>query len=69
MTSCARVIVSRILGPLIRHDAEHGTDYVHTLRVVLRLDRSWQQAAAELHIHKQTLGYRIRRIEQIPGAA
>lgn len=63
----ARVIVSRILSPLIRHDAEHGTDYVHTLRVVLRLDRSWQQAAAELHIHKQTLGYRIRRIEQITG--
>ncbi len=49
------------------HDAEHGTDYVHTLRVVLRLDRSWQRAAAELHIHKQTLGYRIRRIEQITG--
>jgi PucR family transcriptional regulator, purine catabolism regulatory protein len=63
----ARVLVSRILSPLMSHDAEHGTDYVHTLRVVLRLDRSWQRAAAELHIHKQTLGYRIRRIEQITG--
>jgi PucR family transcriptional regulator, purine catabolism regulatory protein len=63
----ARVLVSRILGPLISHDTRHGTDYVHTLRVVLRLDRSWQQAAAELHIHKQTLGYRMRRIEQITG--
>ena len=63
----ARILVSRILGPLMRHDAEHGTDYVHTLAVVLRLDRSWQRAAAELHIHKQTLGYRIRRIEQITG--
>jgi PucR family transcriptional regulator, purine catabolism regulatory protein len=63
----ARVLVSRILGPLISHDTTHGTDYVNTLRVVLRLDKSWQQAAAELHIHKQTLGYRIRRIEQITG--
>jgi purine catabolism regulator len=63
----ARVLVSRILSPLLSHDAEHGTDYVHTLRVVLRVDRSWQRAAAELHIHKQTLGYRIRRIEQITG--
>jgi purine catabolism regulator len=63
----ARILVSRILSPLMSHDAEHGTDYVHTLRVVLRLDRSWQRAAAELHIHKQTLGYRIRRIEQITG--
>lgn len=63
----ARVLVSRILSPLMSHDAEHGTDYVQTLRVVLRLDRSWQRAAAELHIHRQTLGYRIRRIEQITG--
>jgi purine catabolism regulator len=63
----ARVLVSRILSPLLSHDAEHGTDYVHTLRVVLRVDRSWQRAAAELNVHKQTLGYRIRRIEQITG--
>src|SRR5260370_1014872 len=38
----------------------------HTLYVVLA-DRAWQRAAAELHIRKQTLGYRIRRIEQITG--
>jgi len=63
----ARALVSRILSPLMSHDAEHGTGYTDTLRVVLRVDRSWQRAAAELHIHKQTLGYRIRRIEQITG--
>ena len=63
----ARALVSRLLAPLIRHDAEHGTDYVGTLRVVLRVDRSWQDAAAELHIHRQTLGYRIRKIEQVTG--
>ena len=61
----AQALVSRILGPLIDHDAEHGTAYVDTLRAVLRHNRSWQLAAAELHIHKQTLGYRIRKIEQI----
>jgi len=63
----ARVLVSRILAPLLRHDAEQGTDYVNTLRVFLRVDRSWQDAAAGLHIHRQTLGYRIRKIEQITG--
>jgi Purine catabolism regulatory protein-like family/PucR C-terminal helix-turn-helix domain len=61
----AQALVSRILGPLIDHDADHGTAYVDTLRAVLRHNRSWQLAAAELHIHKQTLGYRIRKIEQI----
>ncbi|WP_217236633.1 PucR family transcriptional regulator [Streptomyces sp. AC555_RSS877] len=63
----AQVLASRVLGALIAHDAEHGTDYLHTLRVVLRRDRSWQSAADELHIHKQTLGYRLRRIEQLTG--
>jgi purine catabolism regulator len=63
----ATVLVSRVLGPLIRQDAEHGSEYLNTLRVILRVDRSWQQAAAELHVHKQTLGYRIRKIEQITG--
>ena len=46
-----------------RHAAR--TAYVDTLRAVLRHNRSWQLAAAELHIHKQTLGYRIRKIEQL----
>jgi PucR family transcriptional regulator, purine catabolism regulatory protein len=63
----AQALVSRILGPLIAADAEHGTAYTDTLRVVLRHNRSWQRAAAELHIHKQTLGYRIRKIEQLTG--
>lgn len=61
----AQALVSRVLGSLIAHDAEHGTAYVDTLRAVLRHNRSWQLAAAELHIHKQTLGYRIRKIEQL----
>jgi PucR family transcriptional regulator, purine catabolism regulatory protein len=63
----AQALVSRILGPLVSHDADHGTAYVDTLRVVLRHNRSWQLAAADLHIHKQTLGYRIRKIEQLTG--
>ncbi|MGH3275833.1 MAG: PucR family transcriptional regulator [Streptosporangiaceae bacterium] len=63
----AQALVSRILGPLLAQDDEHGTEYVATLRAVLDSDRSWQLAAAELHIHKQTLGYRIRKIEQLTG--
>ena len=63
----AQALVSRVLGPLLAHDAEHGTAYLRTLRVMLHRDRSWQLAADELHIHKQTLGYRLRRIEQLTG--
>lgn len=63
----AAALVQRILGPLLRHDAVHGTDYVRTLRAVLDHDRSWQAAAHVLHIHRQTLGYRLRRIEELSG--
>jgi purine catabolism regulator len=63
----ARVLVSRILAPLLGHDARHGTDYVATLQAFLQTDRSWREAAAELHVHRQTLGYRLRKIEQLTG--
>jgi purine catabolism regulator len=63
----AQAVVSRILGPLITHDACHATDYLGTLRAILDHDRSWQLATQALHIHKQTLGYRIRKIEQLTG--
>jgi len=63
----AHALVSRILGPLIAYDSEHGTAYVDTLRAVLRHDRSWQLAAEELHIHKQTLAYRRRKIAELTG--
>jgi purine catabolism regulator len=63
----AQALVTRILKTLLAHDAEHGTAYLDTLRAVLEHNRSWQLAAAALHIHKQTLGYRIRKIEQLTG--
>ncbi len=63
----ARSVVTRVLGPLLAHDSERGSDFLRTVRVLLEHDRSWQDAAAVLHIHKQTLGYRLRRIEGLTG--
>jgi purine catabolism regulator len=63
----AQSLVSRVPGPLLDHDAERGTDHLRTLRTVLVRNRSWQLAAEDLHIHKQTLGYRLRKIEQLTG--
>lgn len=63
----ARSIVARVLGPLLAHDREHGSDFLTTVRTLLEHDRSWQLAATALHIHKQTLGYRLRRIEGFTG--
>ncbi|MOA52327.1 carbohydrate diacid transcriptional activator CdaR [compost metagenome] len=37
------------------------------MRVFLEQNRSWQKAAQCLNVHKQTLVYRVRRIEEITG--
>ena len=55
---------SRILQPLAGD--EHG-ELAHTLRALIacRLDRT--ATSAELHIHRNTLAYRLKRIEEVTG--
>lgn len=61
----ARFAARVVLGSLIDNDRSQGTDLVHTLRVYLSETRSWNVTAGKLHIHRQTLGYRLRRIESL----
>ena len=56
-----------VLGPLADYDSQQNTQLLHTLQVFLQHNRSWLAAAAQLHVHKQTLVYRMRRIEEITG--
>ena len=56
-----------VLGALLAYDAAHDSRLVESLRVFLEENRSWQRAAARLIIHKQTLVYRMERVEQISG--
>jgi len=57
----------RVLGPLADHDKKQGTPLLHSLRVFFEQNRSWLLAARQLHIHKTTLIYRIRKIESLTG--
>ncbi|WP_020100325.1 PucR family transcriptional regulator [Mycobacterium sp. 360MFTsu5.1] len=63
----ARVVVGRVLGRLLAYDAAHSSDMVRTLDTYLRRDRSLVQTAKELGIHRQTVVYRIQRIEELTG--
>lgn len=63
----ARAMVERTLGPVLQYDTERGTELVASLRAFLRCNRSWQRAASELFVHKQTLVYRMRRVEELTG--
>jgi len=63
----ARVVVDRTLGALLDYDREHGSDLVGSLSVFLTSRRSWQRAGRALGVHKQTVFYRMRRVEQLTG--
>lgn len=63
----ARQVFQQVLGRLAEHDVQQGSQLLMSLKTFLEHNRSWLGAAQQLHIHKQTLVYRIRRIEAITG--
>lgn len=54
-----------VLGPLIRYDATHKLGLVRTLSVFLGQRESLKQTARRLHVHANTVSYRLQRIEQL----
>ena len=57
------------LERLVSEDARCGTDYLHDLQMYLNCGRSATVAARALHVHKNTMYYRIQRIEDITGCS
>lgn len=57
----------RLLDALADYDRRHHSDLLGTLRTFLECSGSWTVCARRLHVHVNTLRYRIRRIEQITG--
>lgn len=56
-----------VLGPLLDYDTEHRTELVRTLSVYLRHHGSHKQSARILHLHTNTVAYRIARVGAITG--
>lgn len=58
--------IMRVLGDLASDDpATHQLR--ETVRVFLKLGGSYTQAAAQLHLHKNTVHYRVRKAEELRG--
>lgn len=55
----------RTLGKLIRHDQEHNAELVTTLDAFFACHGNLSQTAIRLHIHRNTLTYRLDRIAEI----
>ncbi|MGW0160452.1 PucR family transcriptional regulator [Mycobacterium sp. NPDC003323] len=54
---------------LQRHDAEHGTPYVTTLRVWLESQGDPVRAGAALGVHENTVRYRLRKMAEVTALA
>lgn len=65
--SVRRAFYERLIGPLLQHDRSHRGELVHTLTVFLDEAGGWRRAAARLHVHVNTLRYRIVRMEELTG--
>jgi GAF domain-containing protein len=60
--------VDQALGPLVRYDAEHGTELVGTLRSYVAADYNAAETARRLFVHANTLAYRLKTIRRLLGA-
>ena len=56
-----------VLGPIERWDSEHNSQLLETLAAFFANDGHWRQTAAELHIHHNTLHYRLDKIAGLTG--
>jgi len=60
-----RSFAADVLGKLSEH--EHKPEYLATLACYFRENNSPQRASRILHVHPNTVAYRVKRIEEITG--
>ena len=56
-----------LLGTLVSHDEHHGSALIASLQAYIEANGRWADAASALSVHRHTLRYRIRKIEELTG--
>ncbi|WP_400243566.1 PucR family transcriptional regulator [Niallia sp. JL1B1071] len=56
-----------IMGKVASYDSDKGLDLLHTLAVYLKKHSNVSQTARELSLHRQSLLYRLKKIETLTG--
>ena len=62
-----RAFADSLLGPLDVYDREHAGELQSSLRSFLQHNARWESAAADLYVHRHTLRYRMRKVEELTG--
>ena len=57
----------RILGPVLDHDLSTDSGLLSTLEVFLACSGSWRRTAERIHVHLNTVRYRIGKVEKLTG--
>jgi DNA-binding PucR family transcriptional regulator len=58
-------MITPALARLLNHDAQHKTEYVRTLAAYFASMGRLRTAATQLGIHRNTLEYRMARIQEV----
>ena len=62
-----RAFADALLSQLDAYDREHGGELLTSLEAFLQHNARWETAAAQLFVHRHTLRYRMRKVEQLTG--
>ncbi|KLL95964.1 hypothetical protein NJ76_20680 [Rhodococcus sp. IITR03] len=62
-----RAYADRLLGDVVEHDRRTDAGLLATLEAFLDCDGSWRRTADRLHVHLNTVRYRIGRVEALTG--
>jgi purine catabolism regulator len=62
-----RTFANSVLLTLDEYDGAHATELVPSLRAFLEKNARWESAAKDLFVHRHTLRYRMRKVEELTG--
>ncbi len=66
-TLSLEVFYDSVLGKLQDYDEQNSSDLVKSLARFLEANGHWGDAAEKLYVHRHTLRYRMKRVEEITG--
>jgi purine catabolism regulator len=62
-----RAFADSMLAPLDAYDRDQGGELITSLQSFLRHNARWETAAGDLFVHRHTLRYRMRKVEELTG--
>jgi DNA-binding PucR family transcriptional regulator len=62
-----RAYAARVLGKVLEYDERNDAGLVQTLEAFMSCSGSWSRTAEALHVHVNTVRYRIERVEELTG--